>query len=161
MMTIFEDVLKIKNIRIEDNFFDIGGNSLLAISVFSKIESAFNIKLSLRIFFDGPRIKDLAEVVDFTIYKSTMRENKFGNQFSNYKRGDIMFNKFLEELDQKSIKISFSEGKIKYEGPEENITPELIEKLKKYKGNLIKYYWPPECANMMPINPSAPKFHLY
>jgi thioesterase domain-containing protein len=64
-----------------------------------------------------------------------------------------MFNKFLEELDQKSIKISYSEGKLKYEGPEENITADLIEKLKKYKGSLIKYHWPPECPNMMPINP--------
>jgi thioesterase domain-containing protein len=68
-----------------------------------------------------------------------------------------MFNKFLEELDQKSIKIAFSEGKLKYEGPEENITTELIEKLKKYKSSLIKYYWPPECANMMPINPLGSK----
>jgi thioesterase domain-containing protein len=64
-----------------------------------------------------------------------------------------MFNKFLEELDQKSIKISFDEGKLKFEGPEENITADLIEKLKKYKGSLIKYHWPPECPNMMPINP--------
>ena len=64
-----------------------------------------------------------------------------------------MFNKFLEELDQKSIKISFNEGKLKFEGPEENITAELIERLKKYKGSLIKYCWPEECANMMPINP--------
>jgi amino acid adenylation domain-containing protein len=74
IMNIFEDVLKIKNIRIGDNFFDVGGNSLLAIAVFSKIEAAFNIQLSLRIFFDGPRIKDLAEVVDFTLYKSTERK---------------------------------------------------------------------------------------
>jgi amino acid adenylation domain-containing protein len=75
IMSIFEDVLKIKNIRIGDNFFDVGGNSLLAIGVFSKIEAAFNIKLSLRIFFDGPRIKDLAEVVDYTLYKLTERKS--------------------------------------------------------------------------------------
>ena len=70
ILSIFQDVLKIKNIGMTDNFFDIGGNSLLAIAVFSKIEAAFNIQLSLRIFFDGPRIKDLAEIVDFTLYKS-------------------------------------------------------------------------------------------
>jgi len=28
-----------------------------------------------------------------------------------------MFNEFLEELDQKSIKVVFSDGKLKYEGP--------------------------------------------
>jgi thioesterase domain-containing protein len=68
-----------------------------------------------------------------------------------------MFNQFLEELHQKSIKIAYSEGELKYEGPENNITPELIEKLIKYKGSLIRYHWPSECPNMMPINPLGSK----
>lgn len=68
-----------------------------------------------------------------------------------------MFNEFIRELNQKSIKLVFSEGKLKYEGPKDNITPELVEKLKKYKENLIKYHWPPECTNMMPINPLGSK----
>lgn len=68
-----------------------------------------------------------------------------------------MFGEFLKELDQKSIKIGFSAGKLTYEGPENNITPELIEKLKEHKGSLIKFYWPSECVNMMPINPLGNK----
>jgi thioesterase domain-containing protein len=69
----------------------------------------------------------------------------------------MIFNEFLEELEHKSVKITFSEGKLKYEGPENNITPELIEKLKEYKESLIRYHWPPECVNMMPINPLGNK----
>jgi hypothetical protein len=38
----------------------------------------------------------------------------------------MTFNEFLEDLNQKSIKIVFTDGKLKYEGPEKNITPELI-----------------------------------
>jgi thioesterase domain-containing protein len=68
-----------------------------------------------------------------------------------------MFNKFLEELDRKSIRIAYNGGKLTFEGPEEHITPELIENLKKYKASLIKYYWPAECVNMMPINPLGSK----
>ncbi len=68
-----------------------------------------------------------------------------------------MFNKFLKELDEKSVKIAYKDGKLTFEGPEENITPELIENLKKFKTNLIKYYWPAECVNMMPINPVGSK----
>jgi thioesterase domain-containing protein len=68
-----------------------------------------------------------------------------------------MFNKFLEELDQKAVRIAYSGGKLTFEGPEEHITPEFIEKLKQYKASLIKYYWPPECVNMMPINPLGSK----
>jgi len=66
--------LKTKDISTIDNFFDIGGNSLLAISVFAKIEAAFNVELGLRIFFDSPRIKDLAETIDFAIHRNVKQK---------------------------------------------------------------------------------------
>jgi hypothetical protein len=72
---IWSDALNTNDISVKENFFEIGGNSLLAISVFSKIESAFNVKLGLRIFFDNPRIKDLAETID--IIKNKSFEQKF------------------------------------------------------------------------------------
>ena len=68
-----------------------------------------------------------------------------------------MFSRFLEELDRKSIRISYNSGKLTFEGPEENVTPDIIEKLRKHKANLIKYHWPAECINMMPINPLGNK----
>jgi hypothetical protein len=68
-----------------------------------------------------------------------------------------MFSEFLTELIHKEIHVSFSDGKIKYSGPIENIDSELIENLKKYKGKLIKHLWPPECTNMMPINTEGSK----
>ena len=64
--TIFEiwkEALKLDQIEVTDNFFEVGGNSLMAISVMSKIKSAFNVELKLRHFFDSPRIKDLAEII--------------------------------------------------------------------------------------------------
>jgi amino acid adenylation domain-containing protein len=61
---IWCEALKTKDILLTDNFFEIGGNSVLAISVFTKIESACNVKLDLRVFFDSPRIKDLGEAIE-------------------------------------------------------------------------------------------------
>jgi hypothetical protein len=72
---IWCDILKTKDISTTDNFFDVGGNSLLAISVFSKIESALNVDLGLRVFFDGPRIKDLAETIDISIQKDVNQKS--------------------------------------------------------------------------------------
>ena len=66
---IFCEILKTGEISKYDNFFEIGGNSLLAISVFSKIEAAFNIELGLRVFFDSPRIGDLAEAINIHLRK--------------------------------------------------------------------------------------------
>jgi thioesterase domain-containing protein len=68
-----------------------------------------------------------------------------------------MFTEFLNEIEQKEIKLSFSGGKIKYSGPEKYINNQLIENLKKYKGKIIKHFWPAECTNMMPINTEGTK----
>ena len=68
---IWCDVLKTTNISTKDNFFTVGGNSLLAINVYSKIESVFNVNLGLRVFFDSPRIKDLAEAINISGIRNT------------------------------------------------------------------------------------------
>ena len=60
---IWCDVLKTREILPDDNFFEIGGNSLLAIGVISRIESEFKLELGLRALFDNPRIRDLSEFI--------------------------------------------------------------------------------------------------
>ena len=63
-----------------------------------------------------------------------------------------MFVDFLAELKDKEIEVHLSGGKINYSGPEQFIDDNFIERLREYKGKLIKHLWPPECTNMMPIN---------
>lgn len=71
-----------------------------------------------------------------------------------------MFAEFIKELNEKKIEIAYSKGKIKYSGPKENIDSELISKLKKFKPDLLKHFWPKECWNMMPINTHGDKTPL-
>lgn len=68
---------------------------------------------------------------------------------------------FIEELHQKNIEICFSDGKLKYAGPEEHITSEVIENLKKYRGKLIKHFWPKEFSNLMPINTEGSRIPIF
>jgi tyrocidine synthetase-3 len=91
ILNIWCDILKTKKISITDNFFDIGGNSLLAISVFSKIKSAFNIEFGLRVFFESPRIKDLAEAIDIALQRSIEQKpvDKKDEIDSNIVKGEI------------------------------------------------------------------------
>jgi acyl carrier protein len=51
--TIWKDVLKKDNISPDDNFFEIGGHSLNAILLLTKINHEFNVKLPLRFFFEN------------------------------------------------------------------------------------------------------------
>lgn len=70
---IWSEALGTNDILITDNFFEIGGSSLMAISVFTKIESVFNLDIGLRLFFDSPHIADLAEIIDIRSGKGKIK----------------------------------------------------------------------------------------
>ena len=72
---IWSESLKTKEISPADNFFDIGGSSLTAISVFAKIKAAFNVDMGLKVFFDSPRIKDLAEAIEVSLHKKEEKKS--------------------------------------------------------------------------------------
>ncbi len=87
---IWCEALKTTEISPTDNFFDIGGNSLMAISVFSKIGAAFSLELSLRVFFDSPRIADLANAIDIIITRTkSQMHGKMNDSQVNIIDGEI------------------------------------------------------------------------
>jgi len=57
---IWREILKQETIGVTDNFFDLGGHSLMATQVTSRIREAFNVELPLQDFFEKPHISDLA-----------------------------------------------------------------------------------------------------
>jgi amino acid adenylation domain-containing protein len=61
---IWSDALQIERIGIHDNFFEIGGQSLLATQVVARIREAFDRELPLRALFDGGNIEALASFLD-------------------------------------------------------------------------------------------------
>lgn len=61
---IWTAVLGVAPIGIDDNFFELGGHSLLAIQLMAQIQNAFQVELSLRLFFEQLTIARLAENID-------------------------------------------------------------------------------------------------
>jgi acyl carrier protein len=61
---IWEDAFDRKPLGIDDDFFALGGNSLLAVSIFSKIENQFNRKLAPSALVQNPTIAQLAAWLD-------------------------------------------------------------------------------------------------
>jgi acyl carrier protein len=61
---IFGEVLDRPGVSAEDNFFDIGGNSLKAMLAVSRIKKTFGIKLSVRTLYGGATVRTVAAVVD-------------------------------------------------------------------------------------------------
>lgn len=60
----WKDVLKTDQIKPEDNFFDLGGHSLMASQVLNRINQAFGIALNFEDFFENGVVTELASLVD-------------------------------------------------------------------------------------------------
>jgi surfactin family lipopeptide synthetase C len=57
---IWCQVLHIERVGIHDNFFDLGGHSLIATQLVSRLRDAFEVELPLRSIFESPTIAELA-----------------------------------------------------------------------------------------------------
>ncbi len=64
LTTIWQDVLHVPSIGPHDNFFALGGYSLPAAQVLSRLRDATRIDLSPRVLFDRPTIAELAAYLE-------------------------------------------------------------------------------------------------
>lgn len=60
---IWANVLELDQIGIHDNFFGLGGDSLLASQVVSRVSDAFQVQLTVRSLFESPTVADMAAVI--------------------------------------------------------------------------------------------------
>jgi len=63
LVDIWQTWLKPERIGRQDNFFDLGGNSLLAISLCRDIETALNRSIPISALFQHPTIQDFAKLL--------------------------------------------------------------------------------------------------
>jgi thioesterase domain-containing protein/acyl carrier protein len=60
---IWQQLLGVEPIAPDQNYFDLGGDSSLAVHLFVQIEKVFNVKLPIFTLFEAPTIAELAEVL--------------------------------------------------------------------------------------------------
>jgi len=61
---VLASLLGVKQVSVEDNFFLIGGHSLLGTQLIAKVRNAFGVELSLRSLFDSPTVAKLCEQIE-------------------------------------------------------------------------------------------------
>ena len=61
---IWKEVLRTENIGIHDDFFELGGQSLSAVSVTNRIEAALKTRLPLAALLEAPTIQQLSRLLD-------------------------------------------------------------------------------------------------
>jgi amino acid adenylation domain-containing protein len=63
LRAIFADVLGLERVGVHDDFFDLGGDSLLVVQLLARVKAVFDAPVSVQGFFSGPTIAQLAQEI--------------------------------------------------------------------------------------------------
>jgi amino acid adenylation domain-containing protein len=64
LAAIFGEVLGLDRVGVHSNFFELGGDSLLAVQTLSRVKAAFAASISIRSFFSAPNVAQLARQIE-------------------------------------------------------------------------------------------------
>ncbi len=103
LVVMWKELLDLHDVSINDNFFNIGGHSLKAVVLMSRINKIFNVEITLSHIFKYPTIKGISTVIkelEEVRYLSieTIEEQEYYEASSAQKR---MFT--LNQFDKNSI----------------------------------------------------------
>ncbi|WP_066501828.1 non-ribosomal peptide synthetase [Abyssisolibacter fermentans] len=79
LVSIYKEILGLNKIGINDNFFDLGGHSLKATILISKIHKEFNVQIQMQEIFTASTIKEISKCIDNAkknIYSSIRKVEK-------------------------------------------------------------------------------------
>lgn len=63
LTAIWQEFLGIENIKKDDDFFEIGGNSLVAVQLFDELKNRLGVGLPLSALFEAPTIEQIAKLL--------------------------------------------------------------------------------------------------
>lgn len=86
LIIIWQKILKVKKIGTHDNFFVMGGDSLLAAQLVTQIEELFSIEIALVSFYEKPTIFEISPIIN---KKMEQRKNQ----------EDIELTKLLDQIE--------------------------------------------------------------
>ena len=63
LVNLWQELLAMESVSVTDNYFDLGGDSLLAVRLFADIKFCFQLELPLATLFHAPTVRTIAQVI--------------------------------------------------------------------------------------------------
>jgi acyl carrier protein len=67
---IWSELLRKDGIGIDDDFFDLGGQSMTAVGLIGRLRDAFDVNIEIAMLFERPTIAGLSEAIDMLLLAS-------------------------------------------------------------------------------------------
>jgi acyl transferase domain-containing protein/thioesterase domain-containing protein/NADP-dependent 3-hydroxy acid dehydrogenase YdfG/acyl carrier protein len=64
LVALWQSLFNIERLGIQDNFFDLGGDSLMALTLNARLQKAFQVNLPMHALLGAPTIADLARAIE-------------------------------------------------------------------------------------------------
>jgi acyl carrier protein len=68
LASIVSGFLNLQDVGIHENFFFLGGNSLLGTQIIASVRDVFGVDLSLLTLFEGPTVAQLSAEIELALY---------------------------------------------------------------------------------------------
>ena len=64
---MWQDLLGVTDVGIDDSFFDLGGHSLIAVRLFAQVKKAYRIDFPISVLFEAPTIRKISALIEAQI----------------------------------------------------------------------------------------------
>jgi len=63
LVDLWQEMLGIEGIGVEDSFFELGGHSLIAVRLFARVKQVYHVEFPMSILFEAPTVRLYAEMI--------------------------------------------------------------------------------------------------
>lgn len=78
---IWTELLRVEGVGIEDDFFDLGAQSITAVALVAQLRAAFDVNIELATLFERPTIAGLAEAIDVLVLTNRSHSSEAREEF--------------------------------------------------------------------------------
>lgn len=87
VLEIWKKILELKKIGVEDDFYELGGNSILLIKLYSLLNKTFSTDVSVQDLFDNRTIRKQAKIIELKTLSKENTDEKFQDNVRKIKLG--------------------------------------------------------------------------